>query len=88
MINPPDARWLPFLKIFFGFVLLLVLAVLAAIIALGKVEQNTSFGLTYILGGLTSMAGGFIQWAFQPTRGSKSDEEELNDVNARSNGST
>ena len=62
--TPPDPRWLPFLKIVFGFVLLVILAVLAAIIALGNVQQGTSFGLTYILGGLTSMAGGFVQWCF------------------------
>jgi len=48
----------------FGFLLLLLLAVLAAIIALGKVEQNTSYGLQYILGALSTLAGGFAQWAF------------------------
>ena len=38
----PDPRWLPFLKMTFGFLLLLMLAVLAALIALGKVEQGSS----------------------------------------------
>jgi hypothetical protein len=49
----------------FGFMLLVLLAVLAAIIAIGKVEQNTSYGLQYILGALATLAGGFAQWAFQ-----------------------
>lgn len=60
----PDPKWLPFLKVVFGFLLLIALAILAAIIAIGKVEQNTSYGLDYILGGLTVMCGGFVQWAF------------------------
>ena len=60
----PDERWLPFIKVVFGIVLLFVLAALAGLIALGKVEQNTSFGLTYILGALSTLAGGFAQWAF------------------------
>lgn len=48
----------------FGFLLLLLLAVLAAIIAIGKVQESTSFGLQYILGALSVLAGGFAQWAF------------------------
>lgn len=56
------------LKMIFGFSLLLVLAALSAIIALGKVEQNTSYGLQYLLGGLTTMAGGFVSWAFSPRK--------------------
>ena len=73
--TPPHPGWLPFLKISFGFVLLLVLAVLAGVIALGKVEQATSFGLTYILGGLTSMAGGFVQWSFGSSKNGVDDKE-------------
>jgi hypothetical protein len=60
----PDPRWLPFLKLGFGFILLIVLAALAAVIALGKVEQQTSYGLNIILGGLLTLAGGFTQWAY------------------------
>jgi hypothetical protein len=52
------------LKMIFGFSILVVLAVLAAIIALGKVEPMTSHGLDIVLGGLTTLAGGFAQWAF------------------------
>ena len=69
----PDSRWLPFLKAIFGFLLLVILGSLAAIIALGKVEQSTSFGLSYVLGALSVMAGGFAQWAFGS---SKSDTED------------
>lgn len=60
----PDAKWLPFLKMTFGFLLVLVVAGLAALISLGKVEQQTSFGLDIILGGLLTLTGGFAQWAF------------------------
>ena len=74
MIPPPDPGWMPYVKLAFGFALLLVLAVLAAIVALGKVEQNTSFGLTYILGGLTAMAGGWAQWAYGGSKRHDKDE--------------
>ena len=65
----PDQRWLPFLKMGLGFALLLVLALLAAVIALGKVQQNTSYGLQDLLGGLLVLAGAFSQWAFAPAGG-------------------
>ena len=52
----------------FGFLALVVLATLAAIIALGKVNQDSSYGLDYILGGLTMMTGGFANWAFGTTK--------------------
>jgi uncharacterized membrane protein YoaK (UPF0700 family) len=48
----------------FGFVLLVLLAVLAGVVALGRVHQETSYGLDYILGSLATLAGGFAQWAF------------------------
>lgn len=48
----------------FGFALLVVIAALAAIIALGKVEPKTSYGLDIILGCLTTLSGGFAAWAF------------------------
>ena len=62
--KPPHPHWLDFLKMFFGFLLLLMLAVLASMIALGKVHQESSFGLEGIIGGLTALAGGFVNWAF------------------------
>lgn len=70
MIEPPSAGWLPFLKMLFGILLLFLLATLAAVIGLGKVEEATSFGLQSILGGLLVLAGGYAQWAF----GDKGDE--------------
>lgn len=60
----PDEKWLPFLKMVFGGLLLVILASLSAIIALGKVEQSTSHGLDSLLGGLLVLSGGFAQWAF------------------------
>jgi hypothetical protein len=47
-----------------GFCVLLVLAVLAIVIALGKVEQQTSAGLNIVLGALAVLSGQFSQWAF------------------------
>ena|ERR1700743_22366 len=70
----PDTRWIPLLKIFFGYTALLTLALLAAAIALGKVEEKTSFGLQYILGALTVLCGGWSQWAFAGSR-----REEIRD---------
>ena len=60
-------------KMVFGFLALVVLATLAAVIALGKVNQESSYGLDYILGGLTMMVGGFSNWAFGATGTTKKD---------------
>jgi hypothetical protein len=73
MREPPNAGWLPFAKMGLGFLLLILLAVLAMVIALGKVEQSTSYGLNIILGGLLTLAGGFTQWCFGESR-SKDDK--------------
>jgi hypothetical protein len=51
-------------RIIFGFILLFIIAVLAGVIALGKVTQESSYGLTDVLGILAVLAGGFAQWAF------------------------
>lgn len=67
----PDRGWLDFLKVTFGFLLVLTIASLAALIALGKVEQQTSFGLDIILGGLLTLTGGFANWAFNGTKNDK-----------------
>lgn len=58
-------------RMVFGFLILLILAVLAGVIAVAKVHEESSFGLQYILGALSAMAGGFTQWAF----GSKKEKE-------------
>lgn len=51
-------------RMIFGFCLLLLMATLAIVIALGHVEERTSFGLQQILGALAVLSGGFAQWAF------------------------
>jgi len=55
----------------FGFLLLLCISILAAMIALGRVHQDSSYGLPEILGGLLALAGGFSNWAFGESRDSK-----------------
>lgn len=58
-------------KMVYGFCLLLCITVLAALIALGDVKQETSYGLPEILGGLLALAGGFGNWAFGESRSSQ-----------------
>lgn len=52
------------LRMIFGFSLLVILASLALAIALGHVEEKTSYGLMPLLTTLATLAGGFVQWAF------------------------
>lgn len=51
-------------KAIFGFLLLFLLAFLAGLIAIGHVQQATSYGLDFLLGGINAIAGAFAQWAF------------------------
>ena len=51
-------------RMIFGFSLLVVLAALAGAIAFGHVEEKTSYGLMPLLTTLSTLAGGFAQWAF------------------------
>lgn len=51
-------------RMIFGFSLLLILAGLAVAIALGRVEEKTSYGLMPLLTALATLAGSFAQWAF------------------------
>lgn len=48
----------------FGFSLLLILAGLALAVAIGHVEEKTSYGLMPLLTSLSTLAGVFSQWAF------------------------
>jgi hypothetical protein len=48
----------------FGFLLLLMLICLAGAIALGKVEEKSSYGLMPLLIMLTTLSDRFAQWAF------------------------
>ncbi len=59
-------------RMIFGLILMILLVALAALVALGRVHQDSSYGLDYILGSLATLAGGFGQWAF----GTKRDEKE------------
>lgn len=52
------------LRMVFGFSLLVIMACLALAIALGRVEEKTSYGLMPLLTALSTLAGGFAQWAF------------------------
>ena len=51
-------------RMIFGFILLGIMAALAAAIALGHVEEKTSYGLMPLLTTLSTLAGAFAQWAF------------------------
>lgn len=65
------------LRMIFGFSLLMILAGLALAIALGKVEEKTSYGLMPLLTALATLAGGFAQWAFSGNKESgKPDKPE------------
>jgi thiol:disulfide interchange protein len=70
----PDPGWMPYVKILFGYMILIVLAALATIIALGKVKAETSFGLDIILGGLLTLSGGFASWAFRDEKKQSGEE--------------
>lgn len=63
------------LKMLYGFVLLILLAVLAAVIALGKVEQSTSYGLLPIITALATLSGSFANWAFGESRTEKKKDQ-------------
>lgn len=54
-------------RMILGFCLLLSLDLITLCIALGKVEQATSFGLDIILGCFTTLSGAFAVWAFTRT---------------------
>jgi hypothetical protein len=51
--------WLGFA---FGFAVLLVLGFLGVRVALGKVEEASSYGLLPIITSLSTLAGGFATW--------------------------
>jgi hypothetical protein len=61
----PHPAYLDYGKLLFGIILLVILATLSAIIALGKVEASTSHGLDTLLGGFLTLSGGFANWCFK-----------------------
>ncbi len=52
------------LRMIYGLVLILILAGLALAIAIGHVEERTSYGLMPILMAIAGLSGQFAQWAF------------------------
>lgn len=64
------------LRMTFGFLLLAILAALTAAIALGRVEEKTSYGLMPLLTTLSTIGGMFEQWAFGGKRGNDKDDKQ------------
>lgn len=67
-------------KMVFGFLLLVILATLIIVIAVGKVEQQTSYGLEGVIGALATLAGAFGNWAFGHHVEEKADKNEVEDA--------
>jgi hypothetical protein len=66
----PDERLKMLLAYSFGFSTLLVYFILAMVIAIGHIEEKTSYGLPIVLGALGPLGGAFVGWAFGVSRGS------------------
>jgi Zn-dependent protease len=62
--NIPDERLKALLAYAFGFCTLAAYFVLAVIIAIGHIQENTSYGLPIVLGALGPLGGAFVGWAF------------------------
>lgn len=62
------------LRMIFGFSLLIILAGLALSIALGKVEEKTSYGLMPLLVGVSNLATQFASYAFS-RKGDKDEDK-------------
>jgi hypothetical protein len=60
----PDERLKVLLAYSFGFATLAAYFALAVIIAIGRIEESTSFGLPIVLGALGPLGGAFVGWAF------------------------
>ena len=60
----PDDRLRVLLAYLFGFATLISYFTLAIIIAIGKIQENTSYGLPIVLGALGPLGGAFVGWAF------------------------
>jgi hypothetical protein len=52
----------------FGFALLAAITGIALTIAIGHVEERSSYGLLGILGSFQTLAGAFAGWAFGKSR--------------------
>lgn len=63
-------------KMAWGFLLLLGILSVVLHIALGTVKQETSYGLTDVIGILAVLAGQWANWAFGESRSSQSNESQ------------
>lgn len=52
------------LKMFYGYMLLLILCVLAVAFGMGQVEEKTSYGLMPLVVAISNLAAQWAQWAF------------------------
>lgn len=64
------------LRMIFGFCLLIGLIGLAALIALGRVEEHLSFGLREIISGILVLSGSFAGYAFGRIAEKNGDKEK------------
>ena len=62
-------------RMIFGSALLVILAALSAAIALGHVEDKTSYGLMPLLTAISVLSGNFAQWAFSKRPGEDKKDE-------------
>lgn len=64
LLPQDEARLRILLGYGYGFAVLVVYFALAMILALGKVEKETSYGLEMVLVALGPLGGSFVGWAF------------------------
>lgn len=63
-------------KMVWGFLLLFIVGGLTSRIALGKVEESTSYGLLPMIAMLAVLTGQWAQWAFGAKAGKDEDEQK------------
>lgn len=61
-------------KLIFGFSILVLLACIAIVVALGRVEEQTSHGLMPLITALATLSGSFANWAFRSDGENKSNK--------------
>lgn len=60
LASSPDPKWLPFLRLILGFFIVVMIVILGGAIALGHVEEKTSYGLKEIETALFILGGGIL----------------------------
>lgn len=68
------------LKMAWGFLLLFIVAFLIGLIAIGKVEQSTSWGLDRVLDLLEVLGGGWAAWTFATKDRPKDDSQSTKEI--------